>query len=152
MSEHCGFGALCGELVRDCIIVVLRDKRLLETLQFDKDLTLENPIQIVKLSEQVHQRRAVHQESTLTLSTENDAIRLDNISSTLSLHIFPKMQETLLAKTKCNGKAASCVDIYLAMTDSSAQNVMPIDTNVANRDPFKKVYRSAQAVCAVNTP
>ncbi|KAG7482509.1 hypothetical protein JOB18_022706 [Solea senegalensis] len=40
LAENCGFGVLKEELVRDRIVVGIRDKRLSEQLQMDSELTL----------------------------------------------------------------------------------------------------------------
>ena len=45
LAENCGFGALKEELIRDGIVVGIRDKRLSERLQMDSDLTLAKAIQ-----------------------------------------------------------------------------------------------------------
>jgi len=42
LAEHCGFGNLHDELIRDRIAVGLSDKGLSEKLQLEADLTLEN--------------------------------------------------------------------------------------------------------------
>ena len=41
LAEHCEFGTLKDQLIRDRIVVGLRDKQLSEKLQLDPDLTLE---------------------------------------------------------------------------------------------------------------
>lgn len=43
LAEHCVFGALRDELIRDRIVVVIQDARLSESLQLDFELTLEKP-------------------------------------------------------------------------------------------------------------
>ncbi|WAR22839.1 hypothetical protein MAR_036508 [Mya arenaria] len=44
LSEHCGYGELNDERIRDRIVVVIQDIRLSEKLQLDHELTLENAI------------------------------------------------------------------------------------------------------------
>ena len=41
LAEHCEFGALRKQLIRDRIVVGIRDAKLSENLQLDTDLTLE---------------------------------------------------------------------------------------------------------------
>ena len=53
LAEHCGYGALHDEMVRDRLVVGLRDKRLSERLQLDPELTLQKAVTSVKQSEQV---------------------------------------------------------------------------------------------------
>lgn len=52
LAEHCGYGALHDEMVRDRLVVGLRDKRLSEQLQMDPELTLEKAVVRVKQSKQ----------------------------------------------------------------------------------------------------
>ena len=48
LAENCGFGVLKEELIRDRIVVGVRDKRLSEQLQMDSDLTLAKAIQMLR--------------------------------------------------------------------------------------------------------
>ncbi|XP_039460226.1 P2Y purinoceptor 1-like [Oreochromis aureus] len=41
LAEHCGYGALHSEMIRDRLVVGVRDKRLSEQLQMDAELTLQ---------------------------------------------------------------------------------------------------------------
>ncbi|GBL82330.1 hypothetical protein AVEN_252492-1 [Araneus ventricosus] len=50
LSEHCEYGVLHDELIRDRIVVGIRDKNLSEKLQLDADLTLTKVIERVRLS------------------------------------------------------------------------------------------------------
>lgn len=56
LSEHCGYGLLRGEMVRDRLVVGLRDKKLLEQLQLDSELTLERAVTRTRHSESVSNR------------------------------------------------------------------------------------------------
>lgn len=44
LAEHCEFGVLKDELIRDKIVVGLKDKKLSEKLQLDSKLTLEKAV------------------------------------------------------------------------------------------------------------
>ena len=46
LAEHCECGALHDELIRDRIVVRIRDKNLSEKLQLDTDLTLTKVIKV----------------------------------------------------------------------------------------------------------
>ena len=41
LAEHCGYRALHDEMIRDRIVVGIRNAQLAEKLQLDSDLTLE---------------------------------------------------------------------------------------------------------------
>ena len=43
-AEHCSYGALHGEMIRDSLVVGIKDAKLSEKLQLDPELTLEKAI------------------------------------------------------------------------------------------------------------
>ena len=53
LVEHCGYGDLHDEMVRDRIVVGIRNNKLSEKLQLDPDLTLANAINQVRQSEAI---------------------------------------------------------------------------------------------------
>ena len=57
LSEHCNYGALRNEMIRDRIVVGIRDVKLSEKLQLEDDLTLENAIKKVRQSEVVKEQQ-----------------------------------------------------------------------------------------------
>ncbi|KAK0150368.1 hypothetical protein N1851_008526 [Merluccius polli] len=59
LAEHCEFGALREQLIRDRIVVGIRDAKLSENLQLDADLTLENAIRRVKQNAAVKRQQPV---------------------------------------------------------------------------------------------
>src|SRR5277367_1711842 len=61
LAKPCNYGALKDELIRDRIIVGIRDYRLSESLQADADITLDKVILKVRQSEKVHsQQKELH--------------------------------------------------------------------------------------------
>ena len=59
LAEHCQFGFLHDEMIRDRIVVGLADQKLSEKLQLDADLTLEKAINSVRQSESVRSQQSV---------------------------------------------------------------------------------------------
>lgn len=59
LAEHCEYGTLHDELVRDKIVVGIRDKNLSEKLQLDSELTLSKAIEKVRLSESVKKQQEI---------------------------------------------------------------------------------------------
>ncbi len=53
LAEHCNFGPLKDELIRDRVVVGIRDLSLSEKLQMDSDLTLSKAVGQVKQNEMV---------------------------------------------------------------------------------------------------
>ena len=59
LVEHCQFGLLHDEMIRDRIVVGLADQKLSEKLQLDADLTLEKAINSVRQSESVKSQQSI---------------------------------------------------------------------------------------------
>ena len=59
LSEHCEFGALREELIRDRIVVGLQDVKLSEKLQMDSSLTLQTAINKARQNESVKKQQKI---------------------------------------------------------------------------------------------
>ena len=59
LSEHCQYGGLRDEMIRDRIVVGLRDSSLSEKLQLEADLTLEKAITSARQRESVKKQQKV---------------------------------------------------------------------------------------------
>lgn len=57
LAEHCKFGALKDEMIRDCIVVGIRYSKLSERLQLDPDLMLAKTITQVRQQENVRKQQ-----------------------------------------------------------------------------------------------
>ena len=64
LAANCNYGALEGEMIRDRLVVGIRDSSLSERLQLDPDLTLE------KAKKSIRQREAVHEQQGILSRTE----------------------------------------------------------------------------------
>ncbi len=51
LAENCNYGALHDQLLRDRLVVGLRDRTLSERMQLDRDRTLEKTINMARQSE-----------------------------------------------------------------------------------------------------
>lgn len=71
LAEHCNYGTLHDELIRDRIVVGLADARLSERMQMEKDLTLEKAINMARQSEEIKK-----QQNTLRSDTSS-VVQLD---------------------------------------------------------------------------
>ena len=56
LAEHCEYGEMKDEMIRDRIVVGIRDRPLSEHLQLDAELTLE------KAKKRVRQREAIQEQ------------------------------------------------------------------------------------------
>ena len=57
LAENCKYGALRDELIRDRLVVGLRDTSLAERMQLDKDLTLEKAVNMARQSEVIKRQQ-----------------------------------------------------------------------------------------------
>ena len=57
LAEHCQYGALHDEMIRDRIVVRIRDRRLSEKLQMESELTLDKAVAQVRQSELVKKQQ-----------------------------------------------------------------------------------------------
>ena len=59
LAENCAYGDLTNEMIRDRIVVGIRDEALSERLQFNPELTLEKAKTLVRQREAVHEQQAL---------------------------------------------------------------------------------------------
>ena len=90
LVEHCGFGDLQDEMIRDGLVVGLRDSKLSERLQLDADLTLEKAITITRQSETVH-----NQQSQMRHDTIKECPIPVNLVNTKKKPTQPSKQQTI---------------------------------------------------------
>ena len=57
LAENCSYGALHDELLRDRLVVGLRDTSLAERMQLDRDLTLEKAVNMARQSEVIKRQQ-----------------------------------------------------------------------------------------------
>ena len=79
LAEHCGFGSLHDKLIRDRIVVGIRDIVLSEKMQMDPNLNLEKALNYVRQSEAVKkQQETVRGTPTSNFTPTDDAINVVN--------------------------------------------------------------------------
>ena len=66
LAEHCSYGNLRDELIRDRIVIGVRDKKLSMKLQREEGLTLEKAISLARQSETIKKQQAVVRHEELT--------------------------------------------------------------------------------------
>ena len=83
LPEHCGYGALKDEMLRDRIVVGLADRKLSEKLQLDPELTLEKALTSARQSEIVKKQQvAMRQEVDLEHRNQPRQDNIDAIQGT----------------------------------------------------------------------
>lgn len=81
LAGTCDFGSLKEELIRDRLVVGLRDKKLSERLQLDSDLTLEKAVSMARNSEAVRgQQSLIHGDGT-TIKATTEKTSLDALTT-----------------------------------------------------------------------
>ena len=71
LAENCDYGDLKVQMIRNCIVVGIRDQAQSERLQMDAGLTLE------KAKTLVRQRKAVHEQQILLKHSQKDDKSID---------------------------------------------------------------------------
>ncbi|XP_064479052.1 uncharacterized protein LOC135392265 [Ornithodoros turicata] len=74
LAESCDIGSLKDELIRDRLVVGLRDKNFSEKLQLDANLTLEKAVNTARQSETVKGEQPVVRGNDLSSSTPTPAL------------------------------------------------------------------------------
>lgn len=79
MVENCDYGPYKDEMLRDRIVVGIRDTTLSDRLQLDRDLTLEKAVQMVRQKEAVREQRG--QLQSRGDGSKENPITLDEVKS-----------------------------------------------------------------------
>ena len=75
LAEHCEFGDLHDELIRDRIVVGLSDRSLSERLQLEADLTLEKAMTQARQKELVHQQQGILRQKYDSFDSSVDQVK-----------------------------------------------------------------------------
>ena len=78
LAENCNYAALKDEMIRDRLVVGIRDTALSEKLQLDAGLTLETAKKAIRQREAVHE----HQDVLIGDRNSNTPITMDAIQHT----------------------------------------------------------------------
>lgn len=155
LSEHCGYGQLHDEMVRDRLVVGLRDKKLSEQLQLDSELTLERAVTRARQSECVKKQQDLLKSNFKAEATDVDSIQ--------TKHKFDKdkgRQQKMQARTydkssyhtQPGNQRRACM--WCGRTPAHSKNQCPAREVACNRcqktGHYAKVCRS-EALNEVNT-
>ena len=69
LAEHCNYGNLREEMIRDRLVVGIKDSKLSENLQLDGELTLEKAIAQARQKETVKQQQTLLRGGPVTKAT-----------------------------------------------------------------------------------
>ena len=103
LAEHCAFGTLCEELIRDRLVVGLRDSKLSEKLQLNAELTLEKAVTQARQHESVKQQQPVVR-GEMAVSAEMDFVKSKTTTDgKLNSQTKSKATAAKLTCTRCGG-------------------------------------------------
>ena len=68
LVENCDYGTLTSEMIRDRLVIGIRDEALSEKLQLDAGLTLEKAKKLICQREAVHEQQQVLKEEPVPTS------------------------------------------------------------------------------------
>ena len=74
LAESCKYGSMKSKLIRDCLVVGIRDIGLSERLQAGKKLTLDKAKKSIRIKEAVHE-----QQELLQCDTKGNPVSLDGV-------------------------------------------------------------------------
>ena len=94
LAEHCGYGTLHDEMIRDRIVVGIQDQKLSEKLQLDASLTLEKAVAMVRQAEAVRR-----QQSVIRGDTKNNQDQTD--SPVQAIHGTPQQRPSTTPQQAC---------------------------------------------------
>jgi len=97
LSEYCNYGELREEMIRDRIVVGLRDSVLSEKLQLESELTLEKAITLARNRESVRKQQPVIRADT---SSNIDAVGFSSKYKATKTHKSHKSNSA--DKSKCS--------------------------------------------------
>ena len=145
LAQHCSYGALHDEMIRDRIVVGLRDKALSEKLQLESHLTLEKAVNQARQKKLVRQQQEVIKPQGQQAIGSIDRLKFKNSTekkfpSTIKF-TRPKVNPTNTNCGHCGGKP-------------HRRNECPAKDSTCNackeRGHWKKMCRSTKKVAEVN--
>ena len=75
LAEHCSYGELSDEMIRDHIVVGLRDAAVAQKLQMDHELTLDKAVTLTRQSEPIKTQQSVIRPPAIDDSVSIEAIK-----------------------------------------------------------------------------
>ena len=106
LAEHCNFGALKEEMIRDRIVVGVKDGTISEKMQLESTLTLEKAVKMARERESVKKQQDVIRSGQRSMSTEIDSI---GAKFRAKSERFPPKKSGGVAGARDKSKPSSCL-------------------------------------------
>lgn len=115
LAENCAYGELANEMIRDRIVVGIRDKALSERLQLDSELTLDSAKRKVRQREAIHEQQTVlRRPGSIKEEKSLDALKRFNkrpqhhVSSSASKGKCTRCGKSQHERSQCPAREATC--------------------------------------------
>jgi ElaB/YqjD/DUF883 family membrane-anchored ribosome-binding protein len=102
LAKHCGYGALMDELIRDRIVVGIKDREVSEKLQMKEKLTLDDAMTMARQSE------AVKTQQPVVRGEPSNAAAVEAIGSRNKLRPAPAQHKVGNATTRSAPRPQKC--------------------------------------------
>ena len=113
LAKHCNYGSLHDEMIRDRVVVGLRNAQLAEKLQLDPDLTVESATAKARQSEAVKRQQPVVRGANTTTDQMNTDVPIDAIRKHTTRQ--PRQSPTLQHRPQLNNNTARDVDFIAGL-------------------------------------
>ena len=123
LAEFCEYGDLHDQLIRDRIVVGLRDAKVSEKLQTDSELTLEKAVILARQNEAIKQQQLNLRDSSSSQLGATNSVNIDAIKKTYRQRPQPRTSQPQMAnnsvcsrcgkspshsKDRCPAREATC--------------------------------------------
>lgn len=147
LAENCEYGALHDDLLRDRLVVGLKDSSLSERMQLDKDLTLAKAITMARQSEEIKRQQTDLRGEVIASKTAMDAVqirkaKLSKFKTKEQKQIkSPKFQQTKHDSKACSrcGKAPAHAAVQCPAKNAECHNC-------GKRGHYGRVCKSSTSV------
>ena len=93
LSEHCGYNDLRDEMIRDRIVVGIKDSNLSLKMQLDADLTLKKATDMARQSESVKKQQALMRDDKVDSTVEAVKSRRNKEKHSKTRNSMPSTQQ-----------------------------------------------------------
>ncbi|UYV66853.1 K02A2.6-like, partial [Cordylochernes scorpioides] len=147
LADSCEFEGLHEQLIRDRIVVGVRDKALSERMQLDNELTLEKAVKLVRQQEAVRQQQVDLQRPSTSqkVSAVEDSSNLDDDEGECRRRWIAEIQVNgKQVKFKLDSQAdVTCVPLCLFKKVIGQQRLVECDINIRAAE-FSELQTVAQ--------
>lgn len=147
LCEHCGYGELHDEMIRDRIVVGIRNSELSVKLQMDSTLTLNKAVAVVRRSEMVNQQQSLMRGGGMKPDTPVGRVQ-QRPSRGSGTYISKKGNSAFQSRQSTGEKCGRCGKPSHPVQKCPARNA--VCHKCAKRGHFRSMCRSTAKVAEVH--